>query len=99
MTLPNSELSDKEEKKAKQKLRSYLLSAAPIFKEKDFFMSDDFSIVDCCISPFLWRLPSIGLDLREEAKTRPLHQYMKRVFTRDSFIKSLSELERELRSL
>ena len=95
----NKELSDKEEKKARQKLRSYLLSAAPIFKEKDFFMSDDFSIVDCCISPILWRLPSIGIDLREEAKTRPLHQYMKRVFTRDSFIKSLSELEREMRSL
>ena len=95
----NKDLSAKEEKKAKQKLKSHLLSTVPIFKEKDFFMSDEFTIVDCCIAPILWRLPYVGINLEEKMKTRPLHQYMKRVCTRPAFIKSLSELERDMRSI
>ena len=98
-SLFNKDLSAGEEKKAKQKLKSHFLSAIPIFKEKDFFMSDEFTIVDCCIAPILWRLPFVGINLEEQMKTRPLHQYMKRVFTRPAFIKSLSELERDMRSI
>ena len=98
-SLFNKDLSAGEEKKAKQKLKSHFLSTVPIFKEKDFFMSDEFTIVDCCIAPIMWRLPFVGINLEEKMKTRPLHQYMKRVFTRPAFIKSLSELERDMRSI
>ena len=97
--LNSKTLKDAERRKMVNELRSFLLSSAPIFKEKKYFMSDDFSLVDCCIGPILWRLPSLGIDFKEEVKTRPIHEYMKRVFTRSTFIDSLSEFEREMRSV
>ena len=97
--LNSKSVKDAQRRKMVNQLRSFLVSAAPIFKEKKYFMSDDFSLVDCCIGPILWRLPSVGIDFKEELKTRSIHEYMKRVFTRQSFIDSLSELEREMRSV
>ena len=88
-----------EAKKAKQKLRALILSCAPIFKEKPFFMSDDFSLVDCCIAPILWRLPLVDIEIPKDLKNRPIHDYMKRVFTKPCFLDSLSEQEREVHSL
>ena len=88
-----------EVKKAKQKLRALILSCAPIFKEKPFFMSEDFSLVDCCIAPILWRLPLVDIEIPKDLKNRPIHDYMKRVFTKPCFLESLSEQEREVHSL
>jgi len=68
---------------------------APIFAEKAFFLSDDFSLVDCCLLPLLWRLPRLGIELPRAAK--PLQDYMDRMFARDSFRSSLSVTEREMR--
>jgi RNA polymerase-associated protein len=61
-------------------------------------MTDEFSLVDCCIVPILWRLPLIGIDLQKDAKTKPIYEYMQRVFTKPCFIDSLSELEKEIRN-
>jgi len=88
-----------EEKKLKMQLKSLIVSANPIFKEKPFFMNEEFSLVDCCIAPILWRLPQVGIEIPNDAKNKPVNEYMKKVFTRDAFIKSLTELEREIRSL
>ena len=71
---------------------------SPILKEKEYFMSDEFSLVDCCIAPILWRLPLIGIELQKDAKTKPIYEYMQRVFTKPCFVDSLSELEKEIRS-
>lgn len=92
-------LKDSEKKKIRQDFRSHLLSVISILKEKPYFMSDDFSLVDCCIAPILWRLPLVGIEIKEEAKTRPLHEYMKLILTRPAFLDSLSEEEREIRSI
>ena len=92
-------LKDSEKKKIRQDFRSHLLSVISILKEKPYFMSDDFSLVDCCIAPILWRLPLVGIEIKEEAKTRPLHEYMKLILTRPAFLESLSEEEREIRSI
>ena len=62
-------------------------------------MNEEFSLVDCCIAPILWRLPQIGIDIPSDVKNKPINEYMKKVFTRKAFIKSLSEIEREIRSL
>ena len=59
-------------------------------------MSEEFSLVDCCIAPILWRLPAMGIEL-PEAQCKPLVKYMERLFARESFQESLSEVERELR--
>lgn len=82
--------------KARKELRDSLVAVSPIFVEKPFFMSEEFSLVDCCIAPLLWRLPVMGVEL-PEAQCKPLIAYMKRLFERESFQESLSETEREMR--
>ena len=89
--------SEAKAKKLRAELKSQILGMSPILKEKDFFMSDDFSLVDCCIAPILWRLPLIGIELQKDAKTKPIYEYMQRVFTKRCFLDSLSELEKEIR--
>lgn len=89
--------SDNVVKKATKELRESILAIAPIFAEKPFFMNDEFTLVDCCIAPILWRLPSLGVDIRPSKQSKPLLTYMESLFNRESFQQSLSEQERELR--
>ncbi|WP_206046913.1 glutathione S-transferase N-terminal domain-containing protein [Mangrovimicrobium sediminis] len=90
--------SDNVIKKSTKELKDGITAIAPIFAEKPFFMSDEFTLVDCCIAPILWRLPSLGIDIRSSKQTKPLLAYMDELFARDSFQESLSEQEREMRS-
>ncbi len=89
--------SDNVVKKSVKELRESILGIAPIFAEKPFFMNDEFTLVDCCIAPILWRLPSLGVDIRPSKQSKPLLAYMDSLFARDSFQQSLSEQEREMR--
>jgi RNA polymerase-associated protein len=73
-----------------------LISTSPIFAEKPYFMSDEFTIVDCCVSALLWRLPVLGIELND-AQAKPILKYMERMFERESFKASLSEVESEMR--
>ena len=82
--------------KARKELRESLLAVSPVFGEKPFFMSEEFTLVDCCVAPILWRLEETAVDLPER-QTRPLKRYMQRIFERDSFQASLSETEMEMR--
>ncbi|MFP6835160.1 MAG: glutathione S-transferase N-terminal domain-containing protein [Pseudomonadales bacterium] len=82
--------------KARKELRESVISIAPIFAEKPFFMNEDFTLVDCCVVPVLWRLKHVGISLPERS-TRPLQKYMQMVFERESFRESLSETELEMR--
>lgn len=84
-------------KKSTKELRDSIMGIAPIFAEKPFFMSDEFTLVDCCIAPILWRLPSLGVDIRSSKQSKPLLAYMDTLFDRESFQESLSEQEREMR--
>lgn len=86
---------EKDREKARKELREGLTAIAPIFKDKSFFMSDEFSIVDCCMAPILWRLPVLGIELTGKA-VDPLKHYMERMFDRESFKASLSEAEQEM---
>lgn len=82
---------------AQTSLRESLTSIAPIFADKQFFMSDEFSLVDCCLAPILWRLSSLGVDIPQTRQTQPLYAYMQRVFSRPAFITSLTDREREIK--
>ncbi|HAR08657.1 MAG TPA: stringent starvation protein A, partial [Cobetia sp.] len=86
----------KEADKARKELRESLIGISPIFDDMPFFMSDEFSLVDTCIAPILWRLPTLGIELPEK-QVKPLLTYMERLFGRDAFKASLSEAEREMR--
>jgi stringent starvation protein A len=89
--------SDNVVNKSIKELREGIMGIAPIFEEKPFFMSEEFTLVDCCIAPILWRLPSLGVDIRSSKQTKPLLAYMDSLFNRESFQESLSEQEREMR--
>ena len=81
--------------KARKELRESLTATAPIFGAKHFFMSEDFTLVDCSIAPLLWRLPTLGVELPSQAKA--VEHYGQRLFSRNSFQQSLTEMEREMR--
>lgn len=91
--------TQKAAEKARKQLRESLISIAPIFAEKPFFMSDEFTLIDCCLAPILWRLPTLGIEIPSTKQTLPLLQYMLRLFERDSFKESLTEQEIEMREL
>lgn len=82
--------------KARKALKESLLAIAPIFAEMPYFMSEEFTIVDCCLAPILWRLQLLEIDLGKGAQAKPLISYQKRLFAREGFIKSLSDIERDM---
>ncbi|MEH0832857.1 stringent starvation protein A [Pectobacterium cacticida] len=81
---------------ARKQLREELLAIAPVFNETPYFMSEEFSLVDCYLAPLLWRLPQLGIELSGSG-AKELKGYMTRVFERDAFLASLTEVEREMR--
>ena len=86
-----------EAEAARQELRSGLITLQPVFDDMPYFLSEEFTLVDCVIAPLLWRLPLYGIDLPRSAK--PILKYQERVFGRDAFQASLTEAERELRDM
>jgi RNA polymerase-associated protein len=81
--------------KSRKMLRESILQSIELFGARPYFLSEEFSLVDCTISPLLWRLPAYGVDLGADAE--PIEEYMNRVFARRSFQQSLTELEQEMR--
>lgn len=90
--------ADKEAVLAKHRkdFTENLISIDPLFGELPFFMSEDFTLVDCCVAPILWRLPKMGIEL-QKSKCGNLLAYADRLFARESFQASLSDAEREMR--
>ncbi|PWG74967.1 stringent starvation protein A, partial [Enterococcus hirae] len=74
-----------------------LLGVAAIFAEKPFFMSEEFTLVDCCMAPLLWRLEILGVKLPNARQAKPLITYMQRLFDRPAFRASLTDTERSMR--
>lgn len=85
---------DKQVAKARKLLREHLISAMPVFAAKPYFLSDEFTLVDCTVAPLLWRLSSLNIELPRQAEA--IRHYAKRLFERDAFQASLNEEEREM---
>ncbi|KTD33342.1 stringent starvation protein A [Legionella nautarum] len=85
-----------EVEEARQHLADSLISLEPVFADKPYFLSDEFSLLDCALAPLLWRLPQLGIDI--PTKLKGLNAYMQRLFKRDSFQASLTDVERQLRA-
>ena len=82
---------------AQKNMKDNLTAIAPAFMQKPYFMSDEYTLVDCCMAPLLWRLSKYGVKL--PASASPVEQYADRLFERDAFQSSLSEAEKEMRGL
>lgn len=81
--------------KARKTIQEDLTVLSPLFDGSPFFMSDEFSMLDCALAPLLWRLPSLNIKLPASAKA--VESYAERIFKRDSFQASLSDAERSMR--
>jgi RNA polymerase-associated protein len=90
-----AEKIQKNDAQARQELKEGILSLAPIFADTPYFMSEEFSLVDCYLAPLLWRLPAYGIDLEGQG-AKEIKQYMVRLFERKTFQDSLTEEEKEL---
>lgn len=80
---------------ARNYLRDSFIAMEPVFADKPYFLSEEFSLIDCVIAPLMWRFPVLGIDISD--KYASIHEYMNRIFQRDSFQNSLTEAERQLR--
>jgi len=83
---------------ARKELTESLLSVAPVFANSPYFLSDEFTLVDCSLAALLWRLPLLNINLNEK-NAKPIINYAKKLFKRESFQKSLTEAEREIHQL
>lgn len=82
--------------KARNTVRDGLTVISPIFKEQEFILGSEFSLVDCALAPILWRLEHYKINLPRQAKS--IFDYAERLFERKSFQASLTEAERSMRS-
>ncbi|MCU7938157.1 MAG: glutathione S-transferase N-terminal domain-containing protein [gamma proteobacterium symbiont of Bathyaustriella thionipta] len=86
--------TEKQGVKQRKELRESLSTIAPVFEQKPYFMSDEFTLVDCALAPILWRLNEMCIELPESAIA--VTQYAQRIFERESFQESLSDIEEDM---
>lgn len=84
----------KESENARKELQESFIALVPVFADNQYFLSADFSLVDCTLAPLLWQLPRLGVVL--PARVKSIFNYARRIFKRPSFQASLTEAEREL---
>lgn len=89
-TLSNKKLATK----AVRELKDVVIGSVDIFKAKPYFMYDEFTLLDCCVASVLWRIQGLkAINLKDYM---PITQYMRRIFSRPTFRRSLTEDEAEL---
>lgn len=86
--------SARKSDKAKAQLKESIVAANDLFKEGDFLMSEELSLVDCTLAPLFWRLPVYGIDLGKNGTA--VQAYIQRLISRKSFKASLTRAEREM---
>ena len=88
-------LGTRVENSHRKKFKSLLTSSTDLFGVQRFFLSDDYTIVDCVIAPVLWRLDLFGVEL--DGNQKFISSYMERIFSREAFRESMTEDEEEMR--
>lgn len=83
-------------RKARGRLREILAGLAADYSGRPF-MGDEFSLVDCCLAPILWRLDRFGVELPPR-HGKKLGDYAQRLFKRPAFSASLTSIEVEMRA-
>jgi RNA polymerase-associated protein len=88
---------EKKSARAKKLLRESLMAATPAFASRPYFMSDEYSLIDCVLAPLLWRLPTVGIDVCTQNEV--INTYAYRIFKRSAFKRSLSDAEKDMTEL
>jgi RNA polymerase-associated protein len=90
-------ISQKEFDSLKKELVNLVSGIVLVLKEKPYFMSDEFTLVDCYMSAILYRLPYLGVNLPNTKSFASLSTYQEKLFSRPSFDLSLTDSERDLK--
>lgn len=90
-----TEASERQAQAARKALRESIVDSESLFEDFPFFLSQEFSMIDCSLTPLLWRLPYLGVSLPAK-KTDAITAYCDRMFKRDSFQDSLTDEDRDL---
>lgn len=86
--------SGRAAEKPRQQLKESIIAANDLFKQADFLISDELSLVDCTLAPLFWRFPVYGIDLGKPGSA--VQAYILRLISRPSFKTSLTRAEREM---
>lgn len=82
---------------ARKQLKEEITAADELFSFNKFLLSDELSLVDCSMAPLLWRLEQYKISLPKKATE--VDAYCQKLFARQSFRRSLTDSEREMRDL
>lgn len=75
-------------------LRAALAESEPLFRVARYFLSPEIGLADCMLLPILWRMPALGLSLKDLGAG--IDSYARRLTTTPLFQRTLSEAERAL---
>ncbi len=81
----------------RKRMKELLMQSLPLFKASKFFLNPEMSLADCALTPIIWRLPSLGIELNKDLKV--IDDYGMRIFRNPGFMRSLTSEEKVLREL
>ena len=93
-TLDDEGMEEKHEQ-ARKKIRESMSVLAQKVDNNTYIGGNDICLADFCIAPMLWRLNHYNVKLPSSAQ-RTWNRYGKHMFAKESFVRSLSDQEREL---
>lgn len=89
--------SPKAKRQAADELRTLLLHLKKVLKRSEYFISDEYTLIDITLAPILWRLEKYEIDTSSFGVEFDL--YVKRIFDRPAFRRSLSIFEENMRTI
>lgn len=78
---------------ARKEFRDTLIALSPLFQHYPYFMSEQFSILDCLLAVVFIRLKDMGIELPAQ-HCKPLLKYCHHLFARPSFKDSMTSAEK-----
>ena len=87
--------ASEEAREAARKSISQLQQFSGHLAKNKYFLGEDFSMLDICIAPLLWRLDYYKIELPKTAKA--IQIYAERVFSRPAFMESMTPSEKVMR--
>ena len=81
--------------RARKSISAQLQQFSGHLAKNKYFLGEDFSMLDICIAPLLWRLDYYKIELPKTAKA--IQIYAERVFSRPAFMESMTPSEKVMR--
>lgn len=93
--LENHAADEKDKAAARAAISAQLQQFSGHLAKNKYFLGEDFSMIDICIAPLLWRLDYYKIELPKTAKA--IQVYAERVFSRPAFMESMTSSEKVMR--